>query len=201
MTKQRRSVLIAAAALAAALAGCGDSGGGPLHHPDVSVKGVVGAAVGQLTPRAAPDPAGSVLVLDHLDPSTIMGRPELPEFITQALFSPELAAGPTDPLPDAVRNAIAAALPGQDVSFTPADPAPGAPDDPGCDGSQTGTFIRFAMLPTGAVHGDVFLVVSETDDGCGGMFWAAARVLWQPGGLVGGDWVLGELLGGAVTVP
>lgn len=190
-------LLIVAGALALMLSAC-DSGGGPLHRPDVSADRILGAAVPALLPRAVPGPGGSVEVLDHLDPAMVEGRSDLPELIGQ-----EIVSGNADPitadLSGGVRDAIVDALDGRAVDFVPIEGVPLAPDDPRCASGDTGAFVRLAVLPTLAVHGDVYLVVSETGDFCGGRFWAAARVLWQAGGIVGGDWVIGELIGGGVS--
>jgi hypothetical protein len=137
----------------------------------------------------------SVDVLDHLDPGMVQGRSDLPES-----FGQEIASGNADrimaDLSGGIRDTIVDALDGRAVSFVPIEGAPLAPDDPRCASGDTGAFVRLAVLPTIAVHGDVYLVVSETSDFCGGRSWAAARALWQADGVVGGEWVMGDVIGG-----
>jgi len=189
-------LLIGASALALILSAC-DSGGGPLHRPDVSADRILGAAVPALLPRAVPNPDNGVQVVDHLDPS-LASRSDLPELIGQ-----QIASGNADQitarLSDGIRDAIVDALGGRPVLFVEIEGTPAAPDDPRCASGDTGASVRLAVVPAMAVHGDVYLVVSETGDLCGGWFWAAARMLWQAGGIAGGDWVIGELIGGGVT--
>lgn len=197
MSSHRVATRLGAIALSAVLlGGCSDSGGGPLHRPDVSADRIVGPAISSLLPVAVPGRSGEVFVLDHLAPA-IGSRADLPAQIRQEIPS-QATDGSTAELPQSVRDAIVAGLPGREVRFVPLGPTPLAPSDPKCGLAGDASLLSFAMLPGQAVHGDVYLVAVETWDLCNAWSWAAARMVWQPGGLVGGDWVVGQVIGGAV---
>ncbi len=198
MSSHRVATRLGAIALSALLfGGCvADSGGGPFHRPDVSADRIVGAAIPALTAGGGFGAAGAVMVLDRLDPSTILRQDRLPVVIREAIASWG-DEPPSDALSESIKSALEGALEGRLEMYLPYDPAPYAPGDARCSSPfNGGTFVRLAMLPGLAVHGDVYLVVVQAGDGCGRVRWTAARLIWQPGGLIGGEWVPGEIMAG-----
>ena len=193
----QRSLAVAAGLLALSLVGCADSGGGPFHRPDVSTERILGPAVLALAADGRFGTAGPIGFLERLDPAAILARG--PSSIVLGVQLPPEAEPPADRLSEATRSILRDALKGRQVDFLPNDPAPLAPEDPRCaTPDAVGLFVRLAVLSAMAVHGDVYVVIAEAAGECGDVAWAAARMIWEPRGLIGGEWVVREISDGAI---
>ena len=180
----------------AMLAACSS---GPRTPPETDQRSLLDAASARLASSEL-NSAGTLYVLDHLDPAIVERMKTVAGFGDSLAGDQPISGDLSNEAMDAVRTNLGT---GRTLEFVDSlEDVPRAGEEVlGCVPFASGlTAVAFAPVRAMAVHGDVQFVAVELSTGCS-TSRLAIRLAWQPGAVFGGRWeVLDVVEGGGVSV-